>query len=404
MTYLTGSRPPGRNIFTDGGYDQGSLIYGLNGYTAVSSSPPQPSCTLVTLKHAITSGHMSVSSLTFVGKSGTAYPRQVVSSQLFGTDCKLLTLDQDLPADDFDVARIFPSDVDQKLQAGLRRWWERNGCLARYVPCIASDQMKAAFTMDLWWLQRSQFSYDAFGYYDPSVWFPAHTHESAPAFGDSGSGLFMSVGNDLVLFGVIESQYARDFPDVALQSGGALRNDVSGWVGFKFTVGSNPLIVSHLYRWVVSGNSGQHVVKITDANGNDVPNASVTMCLNSQEAMPGTFYDGGISLVPAPTLDAGATYYLVSHETAGGDKWYDCGACPLTVSLDAGSCLGAASSTDGDPKNFSTSNGSWTYGPLKFDYAWGGQIVRVNAADVDPLLPAPYQTTKADLSTYPDVQ
>jgi hypothetical protein len=56
-----------------------------------------------------------------------------------------------------------------------------------------------------------------------------------------------------------------------------LRNDYSGWVGLRFTVGQYPLRVSELGRWVVSGNSSNHTVKIVTANGYDVPGASVTV-------------------------------------------------------------------------------------------------------------------------------
>ena len=55
-----------------------------------------------------------------------------------------------------------------------------------------------------------------------------------------------------------------------------LRNNFSGWVGMKFTVGPNPLSVSALGRIFIAGNTGTHVVKFVRASdGTDVPGGSV---------------------------------------------------------------------------------------------------------------------------------
>jgi hypothetical protein len=103
----------------------------------------------------------------------------------------------------------------------------------------------------------------------------------------------------------------------------ALRNDFSGWVGMKVTVGANPLYVSSLGRICVANNKGSHGVKLVDVGaGSDVSGGSVT--LNMTGCTRGQFVYA--ALPAALTLLPGASYYLVSQEAAGGDQWYDSGA------------------------------------------------------------------------------
>jgi hypothetical protein len=110
-------------------------------------------------------------------------------------------------------------------------------------------------------------------------------------------------------------------------SGQSLRNDFTGWVGMKLTVGSNPLTVSSLGRICVANNALTHTVKFVNASsGSDVPGASVTVSMAGCTA--GQFVYSPISPV---TLPAAASYYLVSQETQGGDQWYDQGAISATT-------------------------------------------------------------------------
>ena len=141
-----------------------------------------------------------------------------------------------------------------------------------------------------------------------------------------------------------------------------LRRDFSGWVGSTVTVGPRDLQVSSLGRWVVAGNIGTHTVKLVDAaTGTDV--ASVTV--STAGAPAGTFRT--TALAAPVTLRAGATYYLVSLETAGGDTWYDYDTHIVTSSgaADAGAVYALA----GTPGNWvaggSPGNG---YGPATFIY------------------------------------
>jgi hypothetical protein len=99
-----------------------------------------------------------------------------------------------------------------------------------------------------------------------------------------------------------------------------LRQDFTGWVGMKLTVGPADLQVTSLGRWVVSGNSGSHTVKLVDAaSGADVPGGATTVA-TAGAAANGFAY---ASLLSPVTLRAGAGYHVVDQETAGGDAWYD---------------------------------------------------------------------------------
>jgi hypothetical protein len=96
-------------------------------------------------------------------------------------------------------------------------------------------------------------------------------------------------------------------------------NAQTQWVGMKFTVGAQNISVTKLGRWVVSGNSAAHNVKLVVAStGVDVPGGATVV--NTVGTAPGMFAYGAL---PAPvTLTAGVAYYLISEETAGGDAWY----------------------------------------------------------------------------------
>jgi len=87
----------------------------------------------------------------------------------------------------------------------------------------------------------------------------------------------------------------------------SLRNNFSGWIGFRFAVGSAPITVTQLGRWVVSGNSGNHTVKLIVEAGNDVSGASVTV--NTSGAPAGQF--AYATLANALTLTPGTTYVLM---------------------------------------------------------------------------------------------
>jgi hypothetical protein len=105
----------------------------------------------------------------------------------------------------------------------------------------------------------------------------------------------------------------------------ALRNTYTGYVGMTVTVGSNSLAVSTIGRICVSGNSQTHTVEFVNAS-TGTPLTGGSASVNMAGCTPGQFVYSPISV----TLNAGATYYLVSQETNGGDKWYNDGTVSST--------------------------------------------------------------------------
>lgn len=124
---------------------------------------------------------------------------------------------------------------------------------------------------------------------------------------------------------------------------GALRNDFSSGVGLQFTVGSTDITVTHLGRWVISGNSQTHDVVLydgttvaTDAIG------TVTVDTAGQPADAFVYEPLGSPI----TLTALGTYYLLSIESSGGDQWYNRDGTFPTTTADA-TLVGASYSFGG---------------------------------------------------------
>lgn len=112
---------------------------------------------------------------------------------------------------------------------------------------------------------------------------------------------------------------ASNFVTSATLSTSALRNNFSGWLGMKITTGSSPVVVRELGRWVLSGNTGTHTVKMVNAATNtDVPGASAVV--NTAGASVGYAY---APLAVPVVLAASTAYYVVSQEVNGGDQWYE---------------------------------------------------------------------------------
>lgn len=111
-------------------------------------------------------------------------------------------------------------------------------------------------------------------------------------------------------------------------SAASLRNNFTGSVGARFTVGANALAASAFGRWCVAGNTGTHALQLVSESANAVV-ASTTVTMGG--CTPGQFVYG--NLASPVTLSAYTTYDLVSSETNGGDWWYSNG--PVTTRPDA---------------------------------------------------------------------
>lgn len=158
-----------------------------------------------------------------------------------------------------------------------------------------------------------------------------------------------------------------------------LRNDFTGWVGTKFTVGAEPITALALGRIAIFGNTGQRIVKLVKASdGTDVPGGSAVVPLADA---PG----GSIRYIPlasAVTLQANTAYYLVTRESAGGDEWYDLAPVSAANAVTVNSAIYSSNGV-----NWLTQGaGSWSYGPLNLVYSMGASVP---PPPPDPLPPGP---------------
>jgi hypothetical protein len=100
------------------------------------------------------------------------------------------------------------------------------------------------------------------------------------------------------------------------RSGGTLRNDYSGNVGFKFTAAADGE-VTHLGVWVVGGNTGTKTIRIL--NSFLIPLGSVTITTADKPAG----YYAYAPLTNPVTLVKDQTYFVYTTAVAGGDRWYN---------------------------------------------------------------------------------
>lgn len=156
---------------------------------------------------------------------------------------------------------------------------------------------------------------------------------------------------------------ASTFASGVTLSTSALRNNFNGWLGMKITTGTSPVVIRELGRWIVSGNSGSHTVKIVNATTNtDVPGASAVV--NTAGAAVGFAY---APLAVPVTLAANTAYYVVSSETSGGDQWYE-GNNTLTYATSIATVNQSVFSSNGTSFSLSFSANN-TYVPVNFRYS-----------------------------------
>jgi hypothetical protein len=191
--------------------------------------------------------------------------------------------------------------------------------------------------------------------YKPSVSTAAQSTYNNP------TSVNLSVPDELLIVKITPASTGTSL--ISSQTLGTLRNNFTGSVGFKFTVGSSPITVTHLGRWVVSGDTGTHTVKLVKASdGTDVPLGSVTVSTFGGPA--GTY--AYVPIGSAVTLSANTAYYLVSSETAGGDRWYD-----TNTIVTASSAATVNASIYYDTSYHVAQTGSRSYGPVNFKYVAG---------------------------------
>jgi hypothetical protein len=164
---------------------------------------------------------------------------------------------------------------------------------------------------------------------------------------------------------------------VTSESLGTLRNDFSGWVGMRFSVGATPLTVSYLARLNAPGNTAAHLVKLVNASTNaDVPGGAVS--ISTGGGTPGVFTYGALS---SPIVLASNTaYYLASQEVAGRDEWYD-----LNTSVQTTGDATVTQAAYYDTSWHTLSGSGHTYGAPNLAYTLGGTVT----APAPPVNPPP---------------
>jgi hypothetical protein len=144
-------------------------------------------------------------------------------------------------------------------------------------------------------------------------------------------------------------------PFLTSGAGSTLRNDYGNYVGFKFTVGSTPIVLTSLGRWVVSGNSGTHTLVIRDGSNSTIVSASI----NTSGLGVGYNY---VSITPT-TLSANTVYCMFSLESSGGDQWYQ----SFSITSTADATVNASAYIDGSGLN-TNDIGTFAYVPVNFKY------------------------------------
>jgi hypothetical protein len=138
------------------------------------------------------------------------------------------------------------------------------------------------------------------------------------------------------------------------------RNNLSGWVGMKFTTGTQPVKISSLGRMSVTGNTQTHTLKVVRASD------SVAVATTSVSMSGSTAGQFKYAALAAPvTLTANTAYYAVSQETNAGDKWYD--SDTAVTSTNVATVNNAVSSLNGTTwTNLTTAQRS--FGPVNLKY------------------------------------
>lgn len=170
-----------------------------------------------------------------------------------------------------------------------------------------------------------------------------------PAFASAQSPMKKLVAKNASATPVVSDPFITDDP-----VGATPQNNYGDYIGFGFTVGASDIVVTSIGRWVISGNSGTHTLKIV--NGSNVTMA--TASLNTSGLSVGYNY---ASCTPT-TLTAGTTYYVFSLESNGGDQWYNYQNHTTTAD---GTIIGAYYIAGAITL---AAGGTFVYGPVNFKY------------------------------------
>lgn len=190
---------------------------------------------------------------------------------------------------------------------------------------------------------------------------------TAPVY-SSGSSYITIGGMAAHSYGPVDFRYTAGSTGsstfVSSVTPGTVRNDFSGWVGVSVTIGANAVKVTQLGRFVLSGNTGAHTVKIVSSSGANLPGGSVSV--NVSGGQPGAFVYA--ALANPITLSANTNYYIVSQEVQGGDAWYDWNTFVTTAA--GASDSASVWSPDGVSYDIIPGSSNHMYVPVDFVYTF----------------------------------
>lgn len=142
---------------------------------------------------------------------------------------------------------------------------------------------------------------------------------------------------------------------------GTEKNDFTGWRGMKITIGSTPVRIKSLGRMYKRGNSQTHSVRIVkESDKSIISTVSIPMTNWNHEQFK------YVNLTTSVTLAANTSYYIVSQETSGGDKWSDSNTTLVPTGVAV--INGRVSSTDGTTYDITGGAVNQAYGPVDFIY------------------------------------
>jgi hypothetical protein len=117
---------------------------------------------------------------------------------------------------------------------------------------------------------------------------------------------------------------AGDALFIQTQTVGTPRSDFTGCVGLAFTTpGSSPPTITALCRARIAGNNQTHSVDLTQAGAGVLETVSIDMSSTSGDVVIDGVTYACIDLGSPHVTDPSVQYFVLSHETNGGDEWYD---------------------------------------------------------------------------------
>jgi hypothetical protein len=132
-------------------------------------------------------------------------------------------------------------------------------------------------------------------------------------------------------------------------------------IGCRIQIGASDVVVTHLGRWVKSGNSQTHVIRIQGIDCNTLASATV----DCNGAAAGAFVYA--ALASSFTMTNGAYYHILSAESNGGDDWYYATTTVSTTGVEA--ALNRAYASLGGAAGCTAEDANQIFGPVSFKYS-----------------------------------